>query len=317
MDRNIFILGEINADLIITGEDVTPELNREKLVDRFDQVLGSSSAITASCLAGMGYNVFFVGVVGNDPFGHFCLDQLQKNGVDTSYVTIADHLQTGVTVSLSTKDDRALLTYMGAISELTEENIPDDIYSKADHIHFGSFYLQEKMKKSWKTIFAKAKKHSISTSFDTGWDPHNSWDREVISEVIQLADYFIPSEDEILNIFNINGLDQIIDQLPELSGKVVVKRGKNGSIMIEESKDILEAPALKVNPIDTTGAGDSFNAGLIAGHLQNLKGIELLEMANASGALATQRIGGASNVPSMTEVKEFMKKAKSEKDVAL
>ena len=292
-----------------------PEFNKEKLIDRFDQVLGSSSAITASCLAGLGYNVFFVGVVGNDSFGHFCLEQLQKNGVDTSYVTIVDNLKTGVTISLSTKEDRALLTYSGAISELSKEYIPDTLYSDANHIHFGSFYLQEKMKKSWKEVFAKAKENSISTSFDTGWDPRNNWDKDLILKIIPLTDYFIPSEEELLNIFNNNRLDQIIGQLPEMRGKVVVKRGKKGSIMIDEADNILQADAPKVNPIDTTGAGDSFNAGLISGHLQNLKSIDLLEKANACGAMATLRVGGASNVPSMTEVNEFIKRSKREKNI--
>lgn len=228
MDKNIFILGELNVDLIFTGDDVTPEWNKEKLVDGFDQVLGSSSAITASCLAGLGFNVYFVGVVGDDPFGHFCKEQLQNNGVQTDYVTIDETLTTGVTLSLSTKEDRALLTYMGAIPKLSEKYLPEVLFTEADHIHFGSYYLQEGMRGKWKDVFVQAKDHSISTSFDTGWDPENEWDRADVLELLEATDFFIPSEKELFQILQVNSMDQIIDHLPKQRKRVAVKERGRG-----------------------------------------------------------------------------------------
>ncbi len=96
LGKRVFVLGELNVDLIFTGDDVTLEANREKLVDDFNQVLGSSSAITASVLAGLGYEVYFVGVVGKDPFGEFCIKELAAKGVRTDYVTVDSELKTGV-----------------------------------------------------------------------------------------------------------------------------------------------------------------------------------------------------------------------------
>jgi sugar/nucleoside kinase (ribokinase family) len=305
MEKNIFILGELNVDLIFSGENITPEWNREKLVDHFEQVLGSSSAITACVLAGLGHQVYFVGMVGDDPFGHFCIEQLKDKGVHTDYITVDPGLKTGVTLSLTTPKDRALITYMGAISKLTKEYLPENLYDMADHIHFGSYYLQEDARLQWKEIFAEAHKHQVSTSFDTGWDPNNQWYREDLLELLEFTDLFIPSQEELFSILNIDNITDVPACLPEKRGTVAIKRGKNGSVLLDQDADFISVEGYKVNPIDTTGAGDSFNAGLISGFLQNKRGEELLRFANACGALATLRIGGASYVPSLKEVVQF------------
>jgi sugar/nucleoside kinase (ribokinase family) len=306
LKKNIFILGELNVDLIMTGNDVTPEWNKEKLISSFDQVLGSSSAITACCLVGLGFNVYFVGVVGDDPFGHFCIEQLQAKGVNTSFVIKDATIRTGVTLSLSTNIDRALLTYMGSIPKLNEKYIPDTLFNQADHIHFGSYYLQEEMRKDWKRIFSKAKEFGISTSFDTGWDPNGEWHSADIIELLEFTDLFIPSEKELFEIMKVHDIDLIPNSLSKSRGLVAIKRGEKGSLLIDENEVVIKKEAFPVEPIDTTGAGDSFNAGLIAGFLSGKMGQDLLQLANACGSMATQRIGGASKVPTIEEVEFFI-----------
>ena len=114
-DKIVYVLGELNPDMIMTGKDLLPEFNREKLLDSCEIVLGSSSAITAANLAGLGLDVRFVSVVGDDPFGRFCLDELRRSGIDTRYVSVDPRWSTGVTLSFSTTSDRALMTHLGAI----------------------------------------------------------------------------------------------------------------------------------------------------------------------------------------------------------
>ncbi|MFF2449684.1 carbohydrate kinase family protein [Neobacillus sp. NPDC058068] len=305
MEKNVFVLGELNVDLIFSGENITPEWNREKLVNHFEQVLGSSSAITACVLAGLGHQVYFVGVVGDDPFGHFCIEQLRAKGVKTDYITVDPELKTGVTLSLTTTKDRALLTFMGAISKLTKKYLPENLFEMADHLHFGSYYLQQDARLQWREIFTEANKHHISTSFDTGWDPNNQWYQNDLLELLEFTDLFIPSEEELFSILSINNLTDIPACLPEKHGMLAIKRGENGSVLFDNDAHFISVDGFKVNPIDTTGAGDSFNAGLISGFLQNKRGKELLKFANACGALATLRIGGASYVPSLEEVYHF------------
>ncbi|WP_233500687.1 carbohydrate kinase family protein [Paenibacillus antibioticophila] len=123
----IVVAGEFNVDIIVSGGDVMPEWNREKLVEGFEVVLGSSSAITACALASLGADVRFVSVVGDDDFGRLCTDELQRMGVNTEHVTRLSVVKTGVTMSFSTPADRGLLTYAGSIPLLAPEYIPAEL----------------------------------------------------------------------------------------------------------------------------------------------------------------------------------------------
>jgi sugar/nucleoside kinase (ribokinase family) len=307
MQKNVFILGELNVDIILKGKDVVPEWNREKLLDSFDIVLGSSSAITASGLAGLGLNVYLVSVVGDDQFGHFCIEQLKERGVDTRYITIDKTMKTGATVALSTEKDRALLTYMGAIPRLTPEHLPKELYEEADHIHFGSYYLQEDMREHWLDVFKQAADSNISTSFDTGWDIYDKWYSDQISELMEWTTLFIPSEEELMQIYSVDQLDEAILKLPSKHHIVAVKCGSKGAVMIDSHGNQTLGEPFPVTPIDTTGAGDSFNAGLIYSFLTESNEKEMLQFACACGAMATLRIGGASEAPSVDEVRTFIK----------
>lgn len=306
MRNKVFVVGELNVDLIMTGQDVMPEWNREKLLDSFDMVLGSSSAITASVLAGLGADVALVSVVGDDSFGRFCTEQLRERGVDTQYVRVDPQQQTGVTLSLSTSRDRALLTYMGTISMVRREDVPDALFAEAAHVHFGSYYLQDGMRDSWAELFATARQSGIGTSFDTGWDIRGEWHAARIAELLAVTDWFVPSEDELLAIADADTLEQALAWLPQERGMVAVKRGARGAMLALRNGERIDMPPFRANPIDTTGAGDSFNAGLIYGKLGGMTGPELLRFACACGAMATERIGGAQTVPGLHDVERFI-----------
>lgn len=306
MKKNVFVLGELNVDLIVTGKDVKPEWNREKLVDSCDLVLGSSSAITACGLARLGLNVYFVSVVGNDAFGTFATKELQRHGVDTRYVHKDETLRTGVGLSLSMAKDRALLTFMGSIPCLKPDHLPSEWMEEADHVHFGSYYLQEGMRLHWEPLFERAKGIGISTSFDTGWDPHEDWHTAHINRLLKHTDLFMPNEEEFNRLFGRETVKESLEVLPAERGWIAVKCGSKGAVLSRTPGELLESPAFPVVPIDTTGAGDSFNAAMIYAYLNGFEAERALRWANACGAIATQRIGGASTVPDRNEVEVFM-----------
>src|SRR5512142_2133224 len=115
---DILVAGEINPDLILTG-DVIPAFDQtEKLVDSATLTIGSASAIFACGAARLGLRVAFIGVCGEDVFGRFMLDELQKRGVDTSNVTVHPGGRTGLSVILNRASDRAILTFPGLIAAL-------------------------------------------------------------------------------------------------------------------------------------------------------------------------------------------------------
>jgi len=307
MNKAVYVLGELNVDLIMTGDDVTPEWNREKLVSSFDMALGSSSAITACGLAGLGLDVRMVSVVGDDDIGVFCIERLREKGVDVEHVAVLQGVKTGVTLSLSTSRDRALLTYMGAISMLRPQYVPERMFEEAAHIHSGSYFLQENMRAHWYDLFAKAKARGITTSFDAGWDPSERWFKDDISKLLAVTDYFVPSEDEIMNIFGGTSLYETLDAVPAHAGRIAVKCGARGAVSKAPGKERISVPPFPVSPVDTTGAGDSFNAGYIYANLAGLDEREALRFACACGALATTRVGGASSVPSLRDVEALLR----------
>lgn len=292
----VVVIGELNVDLIFAGRDVRLEPNREKLADDFRLALGSSSAITAAGLSGLGAEVEFVSVVGDDEFGHFCLKELERLGVGTRYVRIDGANRTGATLSLTDGHDRALLTYMGTIASVVPETIPEDAFAGAAHVHFGSFYLQERMRTHWSEVFRRARERGMTTSFDVGWDPREDWDRDTLKELLAWTDWFLPSEEEALRIFEAETMEELPARLPAKRGQIVVKRGAAGAAAFDAAGHTAEGRPFAVQPVDTTGAGDSFNAGWIAARLEGKDTAEALTFANACGALSTLSVGGAGTV---------------------
>lgn len=308
MKHKICIVGELNVDFIVRGEDLTPQWNTEKIIDSCQLALGSSSAITACILAGLGAEVRFVSIIGDDEFGRFSLRELERMNVNTEYVIVREELQTGCTVSLSTAQDRALLTAMGTIGDVRPEHVPQACWNDAHHLHFGSYFLQHGMRPHWHQLFAEAQAAGLSTSFDLGWDPAGHWHSEAIQELLKSTTLFMPSEVELMHMMDSSSLDQALAGLPQERGIVAVKRGSKGALM-SEGDTLLEVPPFNVKPVDTTGAGDSFNAGMIFGWQEGYRGEELLTFANACGAMAVTRVGGTGTPPSLQEVKAFIETA--------
>ena len=136
--KRVVIAGEINVDLIFTGVPALPQFGHETLAQTYLQCPGSSSMILAMGLARLGDPVRFVGRCGNDAFGRFCVDALHERGIDTTAILTDDVLRTGVTVAMSSHVDRALLTWPGAIAELTADDVSDAVLAGAQHLHVSS-----------------------------------------------------------------------------------------------------------------------------------------------------------------------------------
>ena len=127
---DILVAGEINPDLILSG-DVIPAFDQtEKLVDSAALTIGSSSAIFACGAARLGLKVAFVGVCGDDLFGHFMLSELEKRGVNVSNVIVRADGQTGLSVILNQGADRAILTHPGLIAALQASDISDGLLTE-------------------------------------------------------------------------------------------------------------------------------------------------------------------------------------------
>ena len=171
---DILVAGEINPDLILTG-DVKPEFDQvEKLVDTATLTVGSSSAIFACGAARLGLRVAFIGVCGDDVFGRFMLAEMQKRNVDVNNMIIRPNGQTGLSVILNREVDRAILTHPGLIADLQASDIADSLLAQASHLHVASYFLQTKLQPDLPALFQRAHSLGLTTSLDTNYNPKSN-----------------------------------------------------------------------------------------------------------------------------------------------
>lgn len=288
-DFDVIVVGEINIDLVLWQVPM-PEDEKEKLAQDMRFTMGSSSAITAHNLAALGARVAFIGKAGDDPFGHFMADQLAAAGVDTSHIIMDPRLKTGATIVLANPPRKALLTYLGAMRDLTLADMDWDFIARARHLHLGCFFLQTGIRGDVWQLFGRARQLGLTTSLDTNWDPDEQWGED-LQRALPMTDLFLPNDDEALRIAGTTNLEEAIGRLSAQVGTLAIKRGSGGATARRGSEEV-SLPPYSVDAIETTGAGDSFNAGFIHHFLKNKSLRECLTYGNACGALAVTEIGG-------------------------
>lgn len=302
---DIFVIGELNVDLILTGADVTPQFGQvEKLVDDASLALGSSSAIFACGASRLGLKVAFVGKVGDDVFGHFVLQALQERGVDTTSVVVDSNIKTGLTVHLARGGDRAMLTYPGSIAAFQTTEIDEDIFAQTRHVHLSSFFLQTGVRPGLSGLFESVRAAGATISLDPGWDPAENWNG-TLQQALTQVDVFLPNEQEAVHIAPAANLELALDKLAQRLPLVVVKRGAEGAIA-RRGSDVVRCAAFDVEVVDTTGAGDSFNAGFLYAFLQEMDLATCLRWGCAGGALATTKVGGIAGQPTVSEIQALL-----------
>jgi sugar/nucleoside kinase (ribokinase family) len=301
---DLLVVGEINVDLILQDNVIEPQFGREILVQDALLTMGSSSVIMACGAARLGLRVAFFGLLGDDELGAFMLRQMAARGVDVSPIKPDPALRTGLTVSLSTAQDRAMITFMGTIDQLRAEQAPlDDLAQGANparrHLHIGSFFLQSKLRPGLPELLCRAKAHGFTTSLDFGWDPEGRWNGDLAKAMVY-ADVLVPNETEALHITGAETPEQALETLAALVPVVAVKLGPRGAIAARGAERA-GAPATPAEVVDTTGAGDSFDAGFIYGYVRGWSLERALRLACACGSLSTRANGGTTAQATLEE----------------
>ncbi len=303
---DVIVVGELNVDLILNHLESFPEIGKEKFAEKMAFTLGSSAAIFASNLSALGKKVSFIGKIGNDLFGRFCKEQLEVKGVDTSMLNVNDDLNTGATVILNYGEDRANVTYQGAMKDLALADITKEMIAASRHLHFSSYFFLPGLKKDLPLLFKMAKDSGLSTSFDIQWDPLELWDID-LKTILPNVDIFLPNEKELLHATQKNNIEEAIESISDYANVIVVKRGSNGSLLKYKNVRLAGNPFLNKNVIDCIGAGDSFNAGFIFKFLQDDTPENCQVFANLMGAISTTQAGGTE---AFTNYKGILKIAK-------
>jgi sugar/nucleoside kinase (ribokinase family) len=243
-------------------------------------------------------------VVGADFYGDYCLDMLRRTGVDVSGVLRRAELKTGITVSITSKGDRALVTYPGAIAALRAEDLPDELFQGHHHFHVSAWFLQDGLRPGLKERFAAARRAGLTTSLDCGDDPSGNWSPDLLQTLAEV-DVFLPNESEILAVTGCQTVGEGIRKLDDGRLLVVVKLGAGGCLASDRGEPV-HVPAFPVEVADTTGAGDSFNAGFLHAWMRGEPIGDCLSFASACGGLSTRGMGGTATQPDEEEVRRFL-----------
>jgi len=302
MKHDIIALGELNVDLILNQIDGAPEVGKEKFCQDMILTLGSSTAIFAANAAKLGADVAFCGMIGQDSFGDLVESSLRLKGVDTEYLIRQNRWATGATICLSYDEDRANVTYQGAMDHMSMADLPAGLFEAGKHLHISSIYMQSGLKHDIIAILKAAKAAGMTTSLDTQWDPAEKWDLDY-TQVLPLIDVFLPNEKELCFLVGTDSVEAAVEKIRPYMNNAVIKWGNKGSLLIKkDGTQCMLKPYLNTHVIDAIGAGDSFNAGFLARFVEG----EPLEVCqrygNMTGAVNTTAAGGTGAFTSKEEV---------------
>ena len=300
---SVLVIGELNVDIVLSGLASPPVLGSEVLAGEMHMVLGSASAIFACGIRRLGHPVGFVSKAGDDHFGRFCREALRDMGVSTEGLLLSSR-PTGVTIVLSTREDRALITHLGAIADLGYEDLPQNTFQTYRHLHLTSYFLQERLRPDFPRLMREAKAAGLTVSFDPNSDPAQAWSPEVW-EVMRIPDVVFVNESEAQALTGMADIHAALAVLAERTTCAVVKQGSRGAIAVRGAEQVHVA-GFRVDAVDTTGAGDSFAAGFVHGLLTQRSLRDCLLLANATGALSTTGVGGTAAQPSSGELAAFL-----------
>ncbi|KAA6222924.1 carbohydrate kinase family protein [Streptomyces albofaciens JCM 4342] len=320
---DLLVIGDANPDVVVGPVPRTPEFGqREQLVGTGRLLPGGSAAITACGAARLGLRVTFAGRVGDDAAGAFVRTALAGRGVDVSALATDPELPTPLTTVLTHGADRAILTAPGCLAATGPQDVPDRLLAAARHVHAGSFFLMPRLARSLGDLFARARGHGAATSLDTNDDPAQRWDPELLGPVLKSVDHLLPNAAEaraLAATLAPGSAEEVSEGTPEgdrpgtgpasaaaalarLGPLVVVKDGAAGALA-HDGAVLTRTAAVPADPVDTVGAGDSFDAGFIAAVLHGLDLPAALSFAAACGALSTRAHGGTAAQPTWDEAR--------------
>jgi sugar/nucleoside kinase (ribokinase family) len=312
---DLLVIGELNMDLILDDVESFPEIGKEKTASGLNITLGSSSAIFASNIARLGINTAFCGMIGQDNFGEAVLRELRKSDIDTTFVQVTSEYETGLTVIIRHKGDRAMVTYPGAMEHFSLQDIPEEAFQTARHLHISSIFLQPGVKRDLFDIVEKAKSHDMTISVDPQWDPKEEWDLD-IEKLLNQIDFFFPNEAEFLHLSGSETVSEGLEKLKsQIAGCLVVKRGKQGVTFLSNGSTKTIPAFENREVVDAIGAGDSFNAGFIYQFLRGSAIENCVQFGNMTGAVSTTQAGGTAAMKSMDEVLKIAKNKFSITDI--
>ncbi len=311
---NIICLGILVADFIASTIEKFPELGKLELVNNTGVFTGGCATNTSIALAKLGMDVGVIGKVGDDILGQYVISELKKNKVGTKGVSISDKKETSTTIVLvDTEGERTFIHNTGANGDLTLKDIDLESLKASSIIHVAGYFLLPGFEgEDCKQFLKKVKKMGLTTTVDTAWDAQKRW-LKLIQGSLPYIDYFLPSYEEALMLSGEKEPRKICDFFLEKGvGTVGLKMGKEGCL-IKNKREEIYCPPYQVKVVDTTGAGDAWVAGFLAGLYKGWPLTKVGKFANAVGASCVRSTGASSGIMGFEETIKLIEEGEQKK----
>ena len=280
----VLCVGRLYCDLVFTGVPRLPTLGTEVFADGLNLHAGGGAFITAATLAALGRDAALAALIPAEPFGNAVLAEIERANVDRMLCKpAAAGAPPQVTVAMASGGDRAFLTHNSgaALPALDAGSLRA---SGAGHLHIGEMRTLKEVP----SLIEDARSAGMTISLDCGWD--DNVDRSV-SDLIAAVDVFLPNQEEARRLDRL-GIGTDVAPL------TVIKRGADGALAIRGTQRA-EVSGIRVNVVDSTGAGDAFNAGFLDRWLDGAPLDACLAAGNACGAAAVQATGGTGGLSAL------------------
>ena len=278
------------------------------LIDEIRITAAGTAAGTAVDMAKLGCKVVAVGAAGDDEMGNVLLGIMNRYGIDTSYMKRKKGVQTsGTMLPIRPNGERPALHVMGTNATFCFEDVPQDVVRNADFVHIGGFYLMPKFdgEDTVKTLKIAREGKAITTMDILGIKQDNM--AEKILPTMPYLDYFMPNLEEAQMITGLTDLDELCDFFLSAGAKhVVLKMGARGSLIKDKAGLRLRIPAFKVAVVDTTGCGDAWTGGFIAGLSRGMTIEEAAQLASACGSLVATGLGSDAGIIDFDSTMKFV-----------
>jgi sugar/nucleoside kinase (ribokinase family) len=300
---DVIVVGSYTVDLIFSGMAELPQLGKDVLSTGFQMTPGEAS-ISAISMHRLGLKVGWAADFGNDDFSRFALNCARQEGMDESLFVIHDRPYRRITAAASYPSDRAFITYYDPDPQVPAA-MSALIISNARVLFVPGLYSGSLLGPATKIMRAKKMILAMDGNSSVGDTLGDTRQSKAIRKAIQSVDIFLPNASEARRLTGEQELPLAIQFLGKLCPLVVVKDGVNGSWAFSNQK-LIHIPAITVEPVDTTGAGDNFNAGFLNAWLDGQSLDNCLKWGNIVGGLSTTVLGGTVRRITCDMVKKYL-----------
>ncbi|MBC8570883.1 carbohydrate kinase family protein [Zongyangia hominis] len=310
--KKIAVIGLACVDIVASPVNDYPEMGSIFPTDSIKQFVGGNAANSSIdfCRLGVGKDISLCCHLGDDPLGHFVIQELKNHGVDTQYAAMDPSVDTTVSiVYINTQvNDRYAVLCPSSAYAFRSADIPAQMIDESDIVFVTGHMMLGKFDYECNEFLKACQEKGKFTVLDVMWDLQGKW-MEKIEKALPYIDLFMPSYDECRYMTGTEDIREMLRVFREKGSKdIVIKWGKRGVVIAKYGEEpYIITPCENVEVLDTVGAGDAFCTGTLTGLAMGKDLEEAAKLGSAVSAYCIQGAGTYSGVRSLEETVAFLK----------